>query len=517
MTGMIRLRALVLLWSLVFAVLGMSSSRAPVLGDAKLMCASAESLWREGTFAVSRVRSDVVAGPDGKLYVKYPLLTVLQCVPATLLGALAAELVPGDAGFAALAPALVPHAVTATLAVVTALLALELASPLTAAVALGLIVVFATPIWVSGRSLDSEPLQALLTIWTVLMALRARDETRRGAFFAVGLLCGLALNTKITLLILPLAVLVDQLHEPLTRVRLRNALLYALPGALIGVAAFFLYNQARFGALLEQGYSGRKDGNLGFSVPLLSGVYGLLFSSGKSVFQYAPILLACVWATCGWYRERRRELWLVAIPCLSTLLVIGKWWAWHGDWGWGSRLLLPVVPLACLLALRYLSRPTRMSRGVIGLLVAAGVYVQLLAVSVDPADYLNVVKYPGRVSMGKHPGAPEVRDPLLLAHFVPEFNPIVSQQWLLWLYFHPEPFTLETWHPWQGLGVRSWRPRSDPTPEHLNYWVDREASPAAWGVEASFALLSVLSAALLARSLRRSRASATSTKRSSAA
>lgn len=496
---MTRLRALLLLWGLVFTVLGLGSSRAPMLGDAKLMCASAESLWREGTLAVSRVRSDVVAGPDGKLYVKYPLLTVLQCVPATLLGALAARIAPGDPAFAALAPSLVPHAVTASLAVGTALLALELAAPLTAAIALGLIVVFATPIAVSGRNLDSEPLQALLTIWTVLMALRARDETRHGAFFAVGLLCGLALNTKITLLVLPVAVLVDQLHERRSRARLRSALVYTLPGGLIGVAAFFLYNHARFGELLEQGYSGQRDGNLGFSVPLLSGVYGLLFSSGKSVFQYTPLLLACAWAIPGWYRERRRDLWLVAIPCLVTLLAISKWWAWHGDWGWGSRLLLPVVPLACVLSLRYLSRPTRASRLLIAPLVAAGLYVQLLASSVDPADYLNVVKYPGRVSMGKHPGAPEVRDPLLLAHFIPEFNPIVSQQWLLWLYWNPEPFTIETWHPWQGLGVRSWRPRSDPTPKRLNYWLDREASRRAWQVEAAFALSSLLLAWLLMR------------------
>jgi hypothetical protein len=507
---MTRLRPLVLLFGLVFSVLGLSSSRAPMVGDAKLMCASAESLWREGTFAVSRVRSDVVTGPDGKLYVKYPLLAVLQCVPATLLGELARKLAPGDAAFAALAPGLVPHAVTATLAVGAALLGLELGASLTAAVALGLIVVFATPIWVSGRSLDSEPLQAALTIWIVLFAVRARDENRRGAFFSVGLLCGLALNTKITLVILPVAVLIDQLHEPLTRVRAKSALLYALPGALIGVFAFLAYNHVRFGELLEQGYSARRDGKLGFSVPLLSGLHGLLFSSGKSVFQYAPVLLACVWAVPGWFRERRRDLWLVAIPCVFTLLVISKWWAWHGDWGWGSRLLLPALPLACVLALRYLSRPSRRTRSVLGLLVAAGCYVQLLAVSVDPADYLNVVKYPGRVSMGKHPDAPEVRDPLLLAHFIPEFNPIVSQQWLLVRYFNPEPFTIDTWHPWQSLGVRSWRPRSDPTPERLAYWVDRDASRAAWLVQATLALLSALFAVLLARQLRADRTGASS-------
>ena len=89
-----------------------------------------------------------------------------------------------------------------------------------------------------------------------------------------------------------------------------------------------------------------------------------------------------------------------------------------------------------------------------------------------------------RLAMAKHPDAPEVRDPLLLAHFIPEFNPIVSQYWLLTRYLHQTKVDEASWTPWTTLGVRSWRPKYIPTPERLNFWIAGNASVRArvWAV-----------------------------------
>lgn len=491
----------VVLWSFVFATLCLTSGTKPIAGDASLMCAAASSLLNEGTLAVQPTRRDVSPGPDGRHYVKYPLLTVLQCLPALMLRDAVERRAPGDPALYVLAPQLVPHAIAALLAVGAFYLGLQLGLPAAAGVAFALLVTFTTPVWVGARSLYSETLQAMLTMWWMVAALRARDPSRWGAWAALGILCGLALNAKITLLVLPLAAFVDQLHERWTAARFRAALV-ALPGVLFGAGAFLAYNHARYGDVFAQGYGAHADGELGFSVPLASGVYGLLFSSGKSVFLYAPLLLAAAWAVPSWYRERRRDLWLIAIPSLFTLLVIGKWWAWSGDWGWGPRLLLPVVPLACVPIVRWLGPAVRWRpRLSIAALAAIGSYVQVLALCIEPSEYLHMVRHPHRVAMGKHPDAPEVRDALLLSHFIPEFNPIVSQHWLVMRYFTGDDSQRD--HPWASLGIRSWRPKHVPAPEHLSFWVNGGSSRVALALQLVFLLAALGLAVVLAWQLRR--------------
>ncbi|MFI5309553.1 MAG: hypothetical protein ACHQ53_19510, partial [Polyangiales bacterium] len=373
-------------------------------------------------------------------------------------------------------------------------LALALDASVTTALVFALLVVFTTPIWSAGRSLYSETLQTTLVVFTVLAAIRAREVGARGAFLVVGLLAGLAINAKVLLGLLPLAVLVDQAHERWEPRRMRNlglAGLAVLPGAI----AWLAYNHARYGSVLAQGYTTGRDGAIGFDVPLLSGLYGLLLSSGKSVFLYSPLLVAAMCGVGGMWRERRRDLWLIAIPTLGTLLAVSKWWAWSGDWAWGPRLLLPVVPLACLPALRLLER-RGVTRVIVLALCAAGFYVQVLAVAIAPSRFIEVTDRAASTAIGnpKHPET--VRDELLALHFVPELSPIVGQHWLLMRYLRKPPWTESSDYPWKSLGIPAFRPRQDPTPKHLDLWTTN-ASPLVIGLASVFAALTLASGAWL--------------------
>jgi hypothetical protein len=477
-----------LLWAFVFAATSFSGSRNPNLGDAELMCHAARSLLDRGTLAIEPVRSDVVQGVDGKHYTKYPLLTVVQCMPALLLQDAAHQFAPGDAAIDALALGIVPHAVAATLAVGTWQLGLALGADVAAATWLALIALFTTPLWPASRALYSEGLQALLIVWITLMALRARHLQRRSAFAWAGLLCGLAINTKITLCIMPIAMLVDQWHVPGKRTRLSHLAFFALPAGCVGVVGWLAYNHLRYGNVLEQGYGAHRDASLGFSVPLSSGVYGLLFSSGKSIFLYAPVLLVSLVAIPHWFRTRRRDLWLIAIPSLFTLAVTARWWSWSGDWAWGPRLLLPIVPLACLLLIDTLQSGTRMARAALGVLALLGLYIQVLGVSIDTAHFLKVMHPVSKNVAGKHLESLQLRDDLLATHFVPELSPIVGQQWLLQRYVQKPGWNKHSYYPWKSLGIGSWRPHGDPTPKELDFWLDSRSSRSAALIELALGL-----------------------------
>jgi hypothetical protein len=393
--------------------------------------------------------------------------------------------------------------VSATLALGIMQLGLALGADISAAVWLALLVLFTTPLWAAGRTLYSENLQATLVTWTTLMALRARDANRWAPFVCGGLLCGLAINTKVVLAVLPLAIVVDQCHERWSRARLLRLVGGALPGAAAGLLAFLAYNKLRFGSVLAQGYTGERDGAIGFGVPLASGLYGLLFSSGKSVFQYSPILLVSLAAVPAWLRTRPRDLWLIAIPTLATLGVSACWWAWAGDWGWGPRLLTPIVPLACLPVIRALGRPYTRARVAVVVLAALGLYVQLLSVCIEASSFLMTTRPMTKALVGKQWGSVTLRDGILPVHFVPEFNPIVGHQWLLTRYLRKTPWTDESYYPWQSLGIQSWRPEGDPTPTHLEFWIDASSSRASVLLEFALGAMTLAFGALLWRYVRR--------------
>lgn len=95
-------------------------------------------------------------------------------------------------------------------------------------------------------------------------------------------------------------------------------------------------NYGRTGSLFNSGYE------VDFSTPLLSGVYGLLFSAGKSVFLFSPLLLLFIPAALeSWRTSDRRWLtiWATSLV-IGQLCFFGKWWDWSGDDAWGPRLVI---------------------------------------------------------------------------------------------------------------------------------------------------------------------------------
>mgnify|MGYP005844153849 CR=1 FL=1 len=118
---------------------------------------------------------------------------------------------------------------------------------------------------------------------------------------------------------------------------------YALP-TLLAASGLVWFNLARFGSLAETGYSRE----LLFQAPRVGG-FGLLFSPGRGLFIFSPVMLLLFWGMQpAWRRLPRAYFWLIAAICLFYWLFYGSWFAWGGAWGWGPRFLLPILPLLML-------------------------------------------------------------------------------------------------------------------------------------------------------------------------
>lgn len=156
---------------------------------------------------------------------------------------------------------------------------------------------------------------------------------------------------------------------------------FALPIGLCGVLLLW-HNLVRFGSLLESGYSDE-----GFTTPLYVGLYGMLFSSGKSVFLFSPPVLLGVAGIFWLWRRHRADTLLIAGLVLATLLYYSAWWAWYGGWSWGPRFLVPVLPFLILPIGALLSERV-WARWALVPLVVAGIGVQLLGALVDFNPYI---------------------------------------------------------------------------------------------------------------------------------
>jgi hypothetical protein len=84
------------------------------------------------------------------------------------------------------------------------------------------------------------------------------------------------------------------------------------------------------------------DGNI------FLGISGLLFSPGKSIFIYAPLLILSVILCKKFYREHKKEAIYIAAITILWLLLHAKLRNWYGAAGWGPRHLLTLVPIAFL-------------------------------------------------------------------------------------------------------------------------------------------------------------------------
>ncbi len=257
----------------------------------------------------------------------------------------------------------------------------------------------ATPAFAYARMLFTEPMAALcMTIaFDSIVAWRTqRSHTGRWAYGRL-ILAGAALgllfvNKLANVVVIPVFGLyllywlaIELRHGRSWRPLVGSALSFGLP-ILAGLALMVGYNVASFGVLLATPFSGEE----GFTTPLWIGLSGLLFSPGKGLIWYAPLvwlLIPGLWI--GLRRSRHRAERLLALGVFLALLgIYAAWFDWAGGRSWGPRFLVPALPLLVLLiapTLDWWNDPHRPRRVMVVALLAFSVAAQLPGVLTNPS------------------------------------------------------------------------------------------------------------------------------------
>jgi hypothetical protein len=164
----------------------------------------------------------------------------------------------------------------------------------------------------------------------------------------------------------------------------------------VALVLWALYNWVRFGNPLMTGYSSL----LRWDTPVGEGIYGLLFSSGKGLVWFAPLIVLSIAALPVFIRRARAEGWLMVGMVSAFIVLHSVYDSWAGGGGWGPRLIVPVMTWLVLPLGVILERKLRLAWQEMGLavVIAASVFVQVLGVSVNYARHLQAVYNTSRSS-----------------------------------------------------------------------------------------------------------------------
>ncbi|HVS30445.1 MAG TPA: hypothetical protein VMS98_03225 [Thermoanaerobaculia bacterium] len=190
----------------------------------------------------------------------------------------------------------------------------------------------------------TEPLQGALLAATLYFALGPSPA-------ASGLAAGLAVLTKSANLAVAPFLLLPLLASPKSRTK--NVI--ASAAAFFSVLMIWLgFEIVRFRVPLSS-YPGE-----GFTHPLLDGLWRLLISPTEGLIVFFPPAVVAVWIAVRMLRGDEWPRRLAAAGSLAATAVVlvlaAAYWGWHGNEGWGPRLILPAIPLLAPFAAAGLER-----------------------------------------------------------------------------------------------------------------------------------------------------------------
>jgi hypothetical protein len=409
--------------------------RTPPYNDGKQIFDHAENLVYKGQIGID-------VGGNAKFYSPRPIFVSLIHVPDVALRRAVSLVFPAADSVSRIVTSHVVSAIlTALLCVLHVRFILLLGVGTGAASLSALLLAFGTMLFVFGRVVWADIAQAT-AFWgffsELLLAIRNPDGR---VALKVGIWAGLLVNTKYVFVLSLAGGFVFAVTQVRTRMPYRKLVVlasWAALGALPFAIPVFWFNYVRSGTLFHGGY-----GVEPFQESILWGVYSLLFSFGKGLFIYNPSLIFAFMRTS---RLPERWWWAVLATAGPIVLLYGKYSNWGGDWSWGPRYIIFLVPVlmvpVSLLLDEILRRRRKLVLVAFGAVAVTGVFVQVMGAGVYWDHFIRLSQAATRQWLGT-PNRAGAYTPVHGDHcdpcfedlhghtYFPAFQPIEGHYWLL--------------------------------------------------------------------------------------
>ena len=242
-----------------------------------------------------------------------------------------------------------------------------------------------TTLWWNGSETSFDQCQhGLIMLAMLLLAYDAAKTKRISLALGTGLMAGVLLNCRAPFVTLVPIIPVYWWWEwkgltlPPNE---RRALLIKMSGMVavgvsVGIAGYLYYNFVRFGTVSMPRYYNPTPvvGNP------ISGMLTLLVSPGKGFLWFSPPLLFALLGFSKFPSSERALKKGIAAFCLLHLIEMSCLAFASGDWCWGPRYLLPIMPIMAL-AMPFAKVSLRWS-WVAGVVVC-GLLVQMMGLAIE--------------------------------------------------------------------------------------------------------------------------------------
>jgi hypothetical protein len=322
----------------------------------------AEQIIRHGQLGFDQNQVGIFTlAPNGRTYASHEIGNTLFLLPTAsinvflshiLSGRIKPELLAQVQGFITSFHAGVISATTAT--IFFALLNKHFIKDARKSFISTLALVGTTFFWTYSRNLFDGVLCSALLMSSFLCLLNFQSKGRKVWLVSCFTLLGFGLITRLSMIVPIVGTFVFLLLSE-RGFQWRNILL-----SLSTLIPFFIwqgwYNFLRTGIFykspvqMPQYYgSNALDGDL------VQGLIGLLFSPGKSIFIYAPLLIISVLASLKFSQKFSRESVYIAVISILWFALHAKLKSWYGAAGWGPRHFITILPILFLPAATYLN------------------------------------------------------------------------------------------------------------------------------------------------------------------
>ena len=267
-----------------------------------------------------------------------------------------------------------------------------------AALFTSLLLGFSTQIWLGAHDYFQHPLETLLLLVSIYIIFTQGERLTPRFALAAGAVLALGVLTRLNLLLAaplvaaylianilagqPAAAASSTPRRGLLSVQqaLRCLLAFAAPVILIFLVILWL-NNLRYGDPLVFNPPAQAQG-FALSV-LLDGVYGYLFSPGRSVWLFSLPVLLGLWFYPRFFQQQRREALLFLALTVTYLLFYSSFVDWMGGWSYGPRYLFLLLPYLMLPAAYAFEDRRAIVWAVILGLAGAGLQILGLAVNIS--------------------------------------------------------------------------------------------------------------------------------------
>jgi hypothetical protein len=389
--GMLLFTASFLLYSL--------ASPGNLPGDTEIRWSVARQIVRNKGLSIEDTvqTRNFAIGVDGRRHSLWNLGQSLCLLPFAAIGLALEKFTPVDAGVADLtaqflASTILFPAIGAMVVLVFYQLVLSLGYSKKVVIFSSAVLAFATMNFHYSVVTHEQSQVAVLLLVAILLMVK---NLQKPGFLYVWLLCaalGFCLLFRLSSLVMVLPIyLVAAGAEVFAGQTIAKPKIVGkwLAAGFLGVGGFVAvigwYNYVRFGSVFEGGHRlatiTTMAGHELFESSPLPTLAAMLFSPGKSIILYNPVLLLLPVCIYGFYRRHKVVALAITAAIVANFVFNSFYTTWAGDYAWSVRFQAPVLPFLILPLVVLFNRPLKaLAKTVVMSVIVVSIVIQLASV-----------------------------------------------------------------------------------------------------------------------------------------